>query len=309
MTSNCSFKEVEEVMKYVEMAIYIPIFIFGLILNVAALLVFCFFLRKWTEPVIYMTSLALMDLLLLFPLPFKMHATHHMWLASFQPLCSVLESLYFVGIYGSIYTIMCIAVDRWVAICYPLKAKWLRSPKAALGTCVGVWVLVLAVLSPTVHGFREGEQADFHCFHSFSNKGWSPPVIICLQVFGFLMPALVVVFCSVQTIWGLQRSRQPHPKSCVKVIYSSLSAFLLPFTPSHLGILLQFLVHQGVIQDCSNRIRISLFIQVAMCLSNITCCLDALCYYFIAHEVRSTTNPFRRSMTSQRTRTFSTSEV
>ncbi|XP_041805322.1 G-protein coupled receptor 55 isoform X2 [Chelmon rostratus] len=258
-----------------------------------------------------MSSLALMDLLLLFPLPFKMHATSHRWSASLQPLCSVLESLYFVGIYGSVYTIMCIAVDRWVAICHPFKAKQLRSPKAALGTCVGVWVLVMAAIFPTTYHFREAGQKDFHCFHGFSEKGWSPSVIICLQVFGFLAPALVLICCSVQTILALQESGQHSPKSraCVKIIYSSLSAFLLPFTPSHLGILLQFLVHQGVIQDCATKTGISLFIQISMCLSNITCCLDALCYYFIAHEVRSTKNTFRLSVISQRRATFSTSEV
>ncbi|XP_023259908.1 G-protein coupled receptor 55-like [Seriola lalandi dorsalis] len=311
MSNNCSFKEVDRLMNYLEPVIYIPIFVLGLILNIVALLVFCIFLRKWTESTIYMTSLALMDLLLLFPLPFKMHATNHLWPSYLQPLCSGLESLYFIGIYGSIYTIMCIAVDRWVAICHPFKAKLLRSPKVALGTCMGVWMLVLAVLSPTIHRFRDAGKETFHCFHGFSENGWSPPLIISLQVFGFLVPALVVIYCSVQTIWALQQSGQHSPQSraCVKIIYSSLSAFLVPFTPSHLGILLQFLVHQGVIQDCGTKTRISLFIQVALCLSNITCCLDALCYYFIAHEVRSTKHTFRMSMISQRRATFSTSEV
>ncbi|XP_059200311.1 G-protein coupled receptor 55 [Centropristis striata] len=311
MQSNCSMVGVDNLMRYLELIIYMPIFLFGLILNVAALLVFCIFLRKWTESTIYMTSLALMDLLLLFPLPFKMHAANNLWPAYLQPLCSGLESLYFIGIYGSIYTIMCIAVDRWVAICHPFKAKQLRSPKAALGTCVGVWVLVLAAISPTSYRFREAGQMDFHCFHRFSQKGWSPAVIICVEVFGFLVPALVVIYCSVRTIWALQQSgqRSLQSRACVKIIYSSLSAFLLPFTPSHLAILLQFLVRQGAIQDCSNQARISLFIQIAMCLSNITCCLDALCYYFIAHEVRSTKHSFRISMISQRRATFSTSEV
>lgn len=246
MTSNCSFEGVDNLMRYLELVIYMPIFLLGLILNVAALLVFCVILRKWTESTIYMTSLALMDLLLLFPLPFKMHATNHLWPADLQPLCSVLESLYFVGIYGSIYIIMCISVDRWVAICHPFKAKQLRSPKAALGTCLGVWVLVLATIFPTTYRFRQAQQMDFHCFHRFSEKGWSPPVIISLLMFGFLGPALVLVYCSAQTIWALQQSgqRSPMSRACVKIIYSSLSAFLLPFTPSHLGILLQFLVRE-----------------------------------------------------------------
>lgn len=64
-----------------------------------------------------------------------------------------------------------------------------------------------------------------------------------------------------------------------------------------------------MIQECGAKTRISLFIQVAMCLSNITCCLDALCYYFVAHEVRNTKNTLRKSMISQRRATSSTSEV
>lgn len=244
MTSNCSFEDVDHLMTYLELVIYVPIFVLGFILNTLALFVFCFFLRKWTESTIYMSSLALMDLLLLFLLPFKMHATNNPWSAYLQPLCSVLESLYFVGIYGSIYTIVCIAVDRWLAICHPFKAKQLRSPKVALGASMGVWVLVLAAVFPTTYQIRELGHTDFNCFHRFSKKGWSPLVIICLQVFGFLGPALVLIFCSVQTIWALQQSgrHSAQSRACVKIIYSSLSAFLLPFTPSHLAILLQFLV-------------------------------------------------------------------
>lgn len=249
MPGNCSFEEVDHLMQYLELVIYVPIFVCGLILNAAALLVFCIFLRKWTESIIYMSSLALMDLLLLFLLPFKMHASSNPWPDHLQPLCSVLESLYFVGIYGSIYTIVSIAVDRWLAICHPFKAKQLRSPRVALLACVGVWLVVLAVIFPASYRFRELGETHFHCFHRFSEKVWSPLVIICLLVFGFLGPALLLVHCSLQIIWALQQSDQSSPQSraCVKVIYSGLSAFLLPFTPSHLAILLQFLVRSVLV--------------------------------------------------------------
>ncbi|KAM4727988.1 G-protein coupled receptor 55 [Anableps anableps] len=309
--SSCSTSEVDEQMKYLELIIYIPIFIIGMVSNLAALLVFCLCLRKWTESTIYMTSLALMDLLLLLPLPFKMHAACEKWLKESQVFCSFLENLYFVGTYGSIYMIMSIAADRWLAICHPFKAKQLRSPKVAFITCLGVWVLAFSAIFPVTFNLREEVYEDFHCFHRFSENGWSPKVIICLQVFGFLMPAVMVICCSLHIIWTLQESGQRSTKSraCVKIIYSSLSAFLVPFTPSHLAIFLQFLVHQKVIQDCNSQKSISMFLQTALCLSNVTCCLDALCYYFAAHEVRSTKNSFKMTRLSQRRANSSTSEV
>ncbi|KAJ0058784.1 hypothetical protein NL108_000501 [Boleophthalmus pectinirostris] len=311
MTNNCSFEFVDELMKHLELAIYVPIFLLGLASNVGALIVFCCILPKWTETTIYMTSLALVDLVLLFPLPFKMHAANNLWSAHRQTLCSVLEALYFFGIYGSIYTIMSIAVDRWLAICHPYKAKERRSRRKALGICVGVWALVLVVISTTISSFRQAGRTEIHCFHRFSAQGWRPVIIICLQVFGFLVPSLVVVYCSVKTIWALQLSGQRSSQSIayIKYIYSSLCSFLLPLAPSHLAILLQFLVHQGVIVDCSSKTRISLFLQLSLCLSNVTCCLDALCYYFITLEVRSTKRASRLSTISHRRPTFSTSEV
>uniref|UniRef100_A0A3Q2U3X2 G protein-coupled receptor 55 n=1 Tax=Fundulus heteroclitus TaxID=8078 RepID=A0A3Q2U3X2_FUNHE len=310
-SANCSTRDVDETMRYLELVIYVPIFIFGMVLNVAALLVFCCCLRKWTESTIYMTSLALMDLVLLLPLPFKMHATNQQWRSELQELCSFLEYLYFVGIYGSIYMIMCIAVDRWLAICHPYKAKQLRSPKVAFLTCLAIWFLAFSAIFPVAYNLRKEDGRDFHCFHRFSEDGWSPKVITCSLVFGFLGPALVVVCCSVHTIWALQESgqRSPASQACVKIIYSSLSAFLVPFTPSNLAIFLQFLVHQRVIQDCNAQKGLSLFIQTAMCLSNVTCCLDALCYYFVANEVRITRSSFSMTRLSQRRANSSTSEV
>ncbi|XP_067109768.1 G-protein coupled receptor 55 [Osmerus mordax] len=306
MATYCSFEEVDRLMTSLELVIYIPIFLMGLVLNTLALVVFCVLLRKWTESTIYMTNLALMDLLLLLLLPFKMHATNNQWSAKHHLLCSFLESMYFVGMYGSIYTIVCIAVDRWVAIKHPFRAKQLRSPQAALGTCVLVWFLTLGGISP-IYGFRQARDEDFHCFHGFSEKGWTPAVVGCLEVFGFLGPALVLVGCSVQSVKTLKNSGQER-RACERIIYSSLCAFLLPFTPSHLAILLQFLVRHGVIKDCRTQTKISLFLQVSMSLANITCCLDAFCYYFIAHEVRSSKHTYRARTFSQR-KTISTSDV
>ncbi|XP_051989318.1 G-protein coupled receptor 55-like [Xyrauchen texanus] len=310
MSNNCSTNAVDNLTKTLDLVIYVPILVFGLPLNIIALFVFCHLLRKWTESSIYMTNLALMDLLLLLQLPFKIHATHHMWAPDKRLFCSFLESLYFVGMYGSIYTIACIALDRYIAIKHPFRAKQVRSRKTAVIACILIWVFVMVAISP-IYTFREDtpNKVNFRCFHGFSNKGWTTAIIVCLEFFGFLLPAFVLVLCSAQSVHTLKASKSSNPKrqAGVRIIYSSLAAFLIPFTPCHLAILLQYLVRNDFLLDCKHQENIALFIQVSMSLANMTSCLDALCYYFIAKEVRSTKKTVRLSIS--RARATSTSEV
>lgn len=306
MSPNCTFDDVDNVTMYLDFVIYVPVLVIGLALNILALVVFCVLLRKWTESTIYMTNLALMDLLLLLPLPFKMHAAMQEWDGNKKIFCSFLESLYFVGMYGSIYTIACIAMDRYIAIKYPFRAKQLRSKKAALIVCIFIWVFVMGATSP-IYTFREEKLlGDFRCFHKFSKKGWTTGVIVCLEIFGFLLPATVLVVCSTQSIRTLKATESKHSKrqAGVRIIYSSLAAFLIPFTPCHLAIFLQYLARNDFISDCRQQMNIAFFIQVSMNLANVTTCLDALCYYFIAKEVRST-----KDTVLSRVRSISTSEV
>lgn len=307
--SNCTFIDVDSLIKSLELGIYVPIFVIGIILNGIALWVFCFFFKKWTESTIYMINLAVMDLLLLLQLPFKMHATNHIWSANKKHFCSFLESLYFMAMYGSIYIIMCISVDRNLGICYPFHAKSLRSKKSAWKVCLVIWVFVIAATAP-VYIFHHTGNEPFHCFHGFSDKAWNPVLIVCLEVFGFLLPTLVLIGCSVQSIRTLHDRKftsSPDREAGVRIIYSSLCAFLVPFTPCHIAIFLQYLVRSSTISECDAKKKISLFLQLSLSLANITCCLDAIFYYFIAKEVRASKDRIRMSIT--RIRSVSTSEA
>lgn len=307
--SVCSFDEVDSLMKILELVIYVPIFIFGLILNAIALWVFCCFFKKWTESIIYMINLAAMDLILLLQLPFKMHATNNLWSPNKKHFCSFLESLYFMSMYGSIYIIMCISVVRYIGICHPFHAKSNRSNKTAYIVCLLIWLFVIIVTTPVYLFHQEGKE-DFHCFHGFSDKGWHPALIICLEVFGFVLPAFVLIYCSTRSIRTLSNptfTSTPDRQAGIRIIYTSLCAFLVPFTPCHIAIFLQYLVRNSTISECDDMKKISLFVQLSLSLANITCCLDAIFYYFIAKEVRASKERIRMSIT--RIRSISASDA
>ncbi|KAM8999733.1 G-protein coupled receptor 55 [Sarcophilus harrisii] len=279
---ECSFREVDSLMKTVELTIHIPTFVLGLGLNLLAICSFVSFLRNRREEYrvtsIYMINLAVFDLLLVLSLPFKM--------APAQPssFCTMVECLYFVSMYGSVFTITFISFDRYVSIGYPLWVRRVRSPRNVLLVCGSIWALVWTCAIP-IHKFH-GEGPNSTCFHNMSDGAWGAQAIVPLELFGFLLPMATVCFCSFHSIQKLDRSAVRRAP-IIRSIAASLAVFVASFLPVHLCIFLQFLVRNGFVQDCSIKQGISFALQLALCLANINCCLDVFCYYFISKEFRA----------------------
>ncbi|XP_016060107.1 PREDICTED: G-protein coupled receptor 55 [Miniopterus natalensis] len=293
-SENCSLGDVDELVRTVQLAVYVPTFLLGLLLNALAIRRFCTFLtRRWpayAATSIYMINLAVFDLLLVLSLPFKVALDRPGSAAPVTPLCTFVECLYFVSMYGGIFTICFISLDRFLAIRYPILVSHLRSPRKILGICFAIWVLVWAGSSP-IYNFH-GKATDYRCFHNMSNDTWSAKVLFPLEVFGFLFPMGIMGFCSSRSIHILLSSRDRsqdwgHRRACIWTIASNLAVFVVSFLPVHLSFFLQFLVRNDFIVECTAKQNISLFLQLSLCFSNINCCLDVFCYYFVIREFRT----------------------
>ncbi|NXB13671.1 GPR55 protein, partial [Rhagologus leucostigma] len=287
-SGNCSFTAIDNLAWTVQLWLSIPTFILGLVLNTLALSVFCCFWRKQTKTSVYMISLALADVLLLLSLPLKLYSS-----TTAVPglLCSFIQAPYYVNTYTSIFIIVCITVDRYICIRHPFKGRANQSPRWAVLICCFIWAVAWICSTPM---FVFHKKDLITCFHNMSDQTWSVPFIVSVEIFGFLIPLAVMVFCSAQTIWILLNHKSQAEKNVeeggsLRVIVINLVVFLVCFTPVHLGICLQCLVRQHVIVDCGLKQTISLFLQVSMIFANLNCCLDAIFYYFAAEEFRKKT--------------------
>ncbi|CAN8199579.1 unnamed protein product, partial [Coccothraustes coccothraustes] len=283
-SENCSFTAIDSLAWSVQLGLSIPTFILGLVLNSLALSVFCCFWRKQTKTSVYMISLVLADVLLLLSLPPKLYYS-----VTRVPglLCSFIQAPYFVNTYISIFIIVCITVDRYICIRHPFEGRAKQSPRWAVVVCCFIWAAAW-ICSIPIFVFQKKEP--IKCFHNMSSQTWSVPFIVSVEIFGFLIPLAVMVFCSAQTIWILlnhnthDKKKKAEESGSLRVIVINLVVFLVCFTPVHLGILLQCLVRQHVIVGCRMKQTISLFLQVSMTFANLNCCLDAIFYYFAAKE-------------------------
>lgn len=278
MNSTCSALSWPPWLKHVFVTYSGTLLVLGLLLNGLALWVFCCRMRQWTETCIYMTNLAVADLCLLCSLPFLLLSLQH---TSDTPLCQLSQGVYLANRYMSISLVTAISVDRYVAVRHPLRARGLRSPRQAAMVCAALWVLVLGSL---VARWRLGLQEGGFCFRNYGRQDFST---ISFSLLGFYLPLAVLLFCSLQVVTALaqrpasEAGQVEATRRAARMVWANLIVFTACFLPLHVVLTVQ--VAMGP-PTCAVRRAFSQALAVTSRLSDANCCLDAVCYYYMAKE-------------------------
>ncbi|KAM6389298.1 G-protein coupled receptor 35-like [Pluvialis apricaria] len=284
-----------------QLIVYIPVISLGIPLTMIAFWVFCRKLKRWTETRVYMINLMVADISLLFALPFLLYFNKNKH--PVDKLCITIQNIYFTNMPMSILIITMIAVDRYIAIKFPLKAKILRSPLKSASICGFLWIMVItySYLRPILE-----ERKDRYCLQKDSTQ---PNYSLLFSIiFGYFIPLGIVIFCSVQVIKCLKEkmATSPHEtkliQKAIHIISVNLCVFVVCFSPLYITLLFLFAVN--VAGACSLLLEVRTSITICACFANSNCCLDAFCYYFAAREFQEFPSLFptcisRRSKTNQ----------
>ncbi|XP_004868499.1 G-protein coupled receptor 35 [Heterocephalus glaber] len=252
--------------------------VLGLLLNGLALWVFCRRMPQWTETRVYMTNLAVSDFFLLCSLPFMLLSLKD---TEDTLQCRVSQAVYMVNRYMSISLVMAIAVDRYLAVRHPLRARGLRSLRQAVAVCLGLWVLVVGSLLVRLY---LGQQEGGFCFRSYSRHNFSSTTF---SLVGFYLPLAILVFCSLQVVTVLAQSpatetgQAESTHKAARMIWANLIVFVVCFLPLHVVLTVQVAMSPS---SCAARQAFSRALSITSQLSNANCCLDAICYYYMAKE-------------------------
>ncbi|NXL96798.1 GPR35 protein, partial [Tyrannus savana] len=264
-----------------QLIVYIPVLALGIPLNAIAFWVFCCKLKGWTETKVYMINLIVADSFLLFTLPFVAYLTKYKHPA--DRLCTAIHNIYFTNMPMSILIITLIAIDRYIAIKFPLKAKVFRSPQKSASICGFLWItlIIYSHVRPKLHNREEK-----FCFRRESLEPSYPSLLT--SIFGYFIPLGIVIFCSVQVIRCLKKNMATSPhetkliQKAVHIVSVNLCVFIVCFSPFFITMLVRFAVEATGAYSLVSAVNISF--KVSGCLANCNCCLDAFCYYFAAKE-------------------------
>lgn len=238
---------------------------------------------------VYLFNLILNDGLLMLSLPFKIHAYKTRWTLG-NTFCSLLESLLYVNIYGSIMLSVCIAADRYIALQFPFAARRLRSPRKAGLVCLVMWMVVFGFSTPIYKLHDNPFNNETFCFQQFSNGTWSKRWILVSMETVFCSSAVLMVFCSVRVVQILRDLRARNPgdtklrnNKSMKIVLSNLGVFLTCFIPYHIAALIYFHAKTNDFNP-STIDSLRYFVHISICISNVNILADGACYYFILKE-------------------------
>ncbi|XP_035024405.1 B1 bradykinin receptor [Hippoglossus stenolepis] len=269
----------------------------GLLSNGFVLAVFVAQRDRLTVAEIYLGNLALADFILLCGLPFwAMYILNGYNWPYGDPLCKLVNSIILINFYTSIYTMVMISVDRYLALVKTMKARWLRRTRYAKVACLILWILGLLLSTPTMIHRKVKFIEDYQitsCVLDFSHDiSWKFAHQILMNIVGFALPVLMIVFSSGNIINTLAQRRESvgfhntDDKKATVLVYSVTLLFLLCWGPFQIFTLLDTLCDFQVLDEELWFHTLDIGGQVSVYLAFLNSALNPLLYVFSGQYFR-----------------------
>ncbi|KAE8279765.1 Kappa-type opioid receptor [Larimichthys crocea] len=234
-------------------AVYSVVFVVGLFGNCLVMYVIIRYTKMKTATNIYIFNLALADALVTTTMPFQ--STDYLlntWPFG-EVVCKVFISIDYYNMFTSIFTLTMMSVDRYVAVCHPVKALDFRTPNKAKMINVCIWILSSAAGIPAfVLGGTQTKSDITECALQFPEPYvyWDTVMKICVFVFAFVVPVLIITVCyslmvlrlkSVRMLSG-SREKDRNLRRITRLVVVVVAVFVVCWTPIHIFILVKALV-------------------------------------------------------------------
>ncbi|KAG7318352.1 hypothetical protein KOW79_018107 [Hemibagrus wyckioides] len=265
--------------------IYTLIFIISVPLNLFAVIMFIRRVQPKKPAAIYMLNLACADLLFVSLLPFRIayHYNGNNWIYG-SAMCRMVTAAFYSNMYCSVLLITCIAVDRFLAVVYPIDSLTRRSPGIASAVCAAMWLLSIGGVTPllasehTVHLSKLGittchDVMDFEHLRSYYLYFF--PIFSALFFFIPFMATTVCYIGIIQTLRALGGQNKARRSRAVAMAATVFALFTACFAPTNIILLTHYVRLSGAPDDSSYVAYL-----VATCLGSLSACVDPLIYYF-----------------------------
>lgn len=286
--------------------LYSFIFIIGLAANALVLWVNIRAQRDSTprhETHMYIAHLAVADLCVCATLPIWVSslAQHGHWPFG-EMACKLTHLLFSVNLFGSIFFLACMSVDRYFSVTkHGDSNAGARRKLIRRAACVGVWLLAFIASLPDTYFLRtvKSSHGDLMLcrpvYPEENPRDWMVGVQLSFILLGFVLPFPVIAIFYALLARAFTRSSSSASSSSVeqerrvsrRVILAYIIVFLGCWGPYHSVLFADALFQLGLLPlTCGLENALFVALHLTQCLSLLHCCFNPILYNFINRNYR-----------------------
>uniref|UniRef100_A0A8C4NC08 Opioid receptor, delta 1a n=1 Tax=Eptatretus burgeri TaxID=7764 RepID=A0A8C4NC08_EPTBU len=271
--------------------LYLLMWVTGVIGNIVVIFILLKYTKMKTATNIYIFNLALADALVTSPLPFQ---SAKLLLTSWpfgRMLCKIIIAIDYYNMFTSIFTVTAMSVDRYIAVCHPIRAMHYRTAAKAKLINVAIWIASSAIGLPVmVLADTKEFNGSIACIVNFPSPVVDSKKILntCVFIFAFMGPVCVITACygcmlsrlrSVRLLSG-SREKDRSMRRITRLVLTVVAVFIICWTPIQMFVLIETLV--GV----PNSSAVFTIRYICITLGYANSCLNPALYAFLDESFR-----------------------
>ncbi|XP_053563793.1 N-arachidonyl glycine receptor [Bombina bombina] len=270
------------------LAYYSVVLPIGLLVNISALWVFSCTTKKRTTITVYMMNVALLDLMFLLFVPFRIVYYAQQYWPFGDIFCRILGALTIFYPSVTLWLLAFISADRYMAIVQPKHIKELKNISKAMAACFGIWIMTIVTTTPLLFVYEDPDK-EFNfttCLKIFDIIQFKRNMILNFArlIFFFLIPLLIMIGCYAIIIYSLvngktSKLKPKAKKKSIRIIVTLIIQVLVCFVPFHVCFIL-LLIQDG--QDYYMS-----WGALSTFLMNLSTCLDVILYYIVSKQFQA----------------------
>ncbi|XP_073339888.1 B2 bradykinin receptor-like [Pagrus major] len=265
--------------------------VLGIVFNLFVLMVFFLHKKACTIPEIYLSNLAVADLVLLACLPFWAVnlSNRYNWMFG-RVLCRLVNLGINMNMYCSIYFLVLVSIDRYVALVHTMSHNRMRRPKYARLGCLVVWGFGLLMGVPTLI-YRDVKTNGNHSYCYLNYPDSTHLLLEGLHIsFSFIIPIIIISYCTFKIIKTLQNRlmegshRQNVEHKATTLVLVVLLAFVICWMPFHVLRIVELLERSKLLK--TNHSILDTCFQIFVYLAFFNSVLNPLLYVIVGKNFR-----------------------
>uniref|UniRef100_A0A3Q4M2S5 F2R like thrombin or trypsin receptor 3 n=1 Tax=Neolamprologus brichardi TaxID=32507 RepID=A0A3Q4M2S5_NEOBR len=267
--------------------LYLLAFVVGLPSNLLALWVLVFRTKQLPSTTL-LINLTVADCLLLVALPFRIvyHFRGNNWELG-EPFCRFVMAIFYGNMYGSMWCLAFVALDRYIALVHPFRARTLRSQQVSLCMSVVVWTVVLVAMLPLLLSRQTYEVSTLQittCHDALpedEHENYFLLYFATLFATCFLLPLAIVLYCH-STVLRTLLAGEKFYGHAIRVTVLVLLVFIVFLLPSNILLLLSY-ADSSLDGDGED---LYMPYMVSLAVSTFNSCIDPFIFYYVSTEFR-----------------------